>query len=110
MNRFVFALVLGYSILGFAADATDGPIFFGTGLCGKPQFECMKITSNQSWEKLFPDEKQRDIVQRVNRNYNYLYAGKVIAVPKNLKDADLLDFSPFPDALLQFDGPPGVLD
>lgn len=95
MKRFVFALVFGYSLTGFSAEAPDVPLFYGAGLCNKPQFECIKITGNQSWDKLFPDEKQRDIVQRINRTYNYLYAGKTIAVPKNLKDADLLDYSPF---------------
>jgi len=78
------------------SDAPDVPLFFNTGLCANPKFECIKVAGNQSWEKLFPDEQQRDIVQRVNRNYNNLYAGKVIAVPRHLKDANLLDFSPFP--------------
>lgn len=99
MKRLMLVLALGFPMIGTAgaiSDAPDVPLFFGTGLCGNPQFECIKVAGNQSWEKMFPDEQQRDIVQRVNRNANYLYAGKVIAVPKNLKDANLLDFSPFP--------------
>lgn len=95
MKRFVLALALVFPLMGNAEDASDAPLYYGTGLCTNPRFECIKVQGNQSWEKLFPDEQQRDIVQRVNRNYNYLYAGKVLAVPRNLKDANLLDFSPF---------------
>lgn len=70
--------------------------YYGTDLCGFPQYECIKITSGQSWDNLFPDPVQRDIVQRVNRSYNTLWAGKVIAVPKNLPYINMFDISPFP--------------
>jgi len=70
--------------------------YYGTELCGFPQYECIKVSSGQSWDKLFPDPVQRDIVQRVNRTYNYLWAGKVIAVPKDLAYINMNDVSPFP--------------
>ncbi len=70
--------------------------FYGTALCGYPQFECIKVTNGQSWESLFPDETQRDLVQRINRTYNHLWSGKEIAVPKNLASLTLLDVSLFP--------------
>lgn len=70
--------------------------YYGTGLCSYPQYQCIKISSGQTWENLFPDEQQRDIVQRLNRTYNYLWAGRIIAVPRNLDYKTLLDFSPFP--------------
>ncbi|KTD79239.1 L,D-transpeptidase [Legionella waltersii] len=70
--------------------------FYGTGLCGYPQYECVKVAAGQSWDKLFPDPVQRDIVQRVNRSYNYLWAGKEIAIPKNLATMNIFDVSPFP--------------
>lgn len=70
--------------------------FYGTGLCGYPQYDCIKVVPGQNWENLFPDEQQRDIVQRINRTYNPLWAGKVIAVPKNLAYVSVLDVSPFP--------------
>ena len=74
------------------------PIYYGAGLCANAsaQYECVKLTKSQSWETLFPDEVQRDLVQRVNRNYNYLQQGKVIAVPRNLANLTELDLSPFP--------------
>ncbi len=96
MKRFVLALAVGVPWVGVAANSSDGPLFYGTGLCNNPAFECIKISGGQSWEKLFPDEDERDIVQRVNRTYNTLYAGKIIAVPRQLKGANLMDYSPFP--------------
>ncbi|HAU1151745.1 TPA: L,D-transpeptidase [Legionella pneumophila] len=70
--------------------------FYGSSLCAYPQYECIKVTGGQSWEKLFPDPVQRDIVQRVNRTYNYLWSGREIAVPKNLANINIFDVSPFP--------------
>src|SRR5262249_27760038 len=75
---------------------TKAANYYGTGLCAYPQYQCIKVTGGQTWERLFPDEQQRDIVQRLNRTYNYLWAGKIIAVPHSLAQKTLLDFSPFP--------------
>ena len=74
------------------------PIYYGAGLCtnANAQYECVKVESSQSWEKMFPDETQRDLVQRINRNYNYLWQGKVLAVPRDLPHVTILDLSPFP--------------
>lgn len=71
-------------------------MYYGKGLCAYPQYECIKIERGQTWAKLFPDEQQRDIVQRINRSYNPLWPGKEIAVPRILANKTLLDFSPFP--------------
>lgn len=96
MNRQKKILILLLSFIFFSAQAADKPLYYGTGLCQYPQFECIKIKRGQSWKNLFPDEEQRDIVQRINRNYNYLWAGKTIAVPKELDKSTMMDFSPFP--------------
>lgn len=70
--------------------------FYGTALCGYPQYNCIKAASGDTWEKLFPDPEQRDIVQRVNRSYNQLWTGREIAVPKNLAHVNIYDVAPFP--------------
>lgn len=70
--------------------------YYGTALCGFPQYDCIKVTSGQTWDSLFPDPEQKDIVQRINRTYNPLWVGKVIAVPKNLASLNVNDVSPFP--------------
>ncbi|ASQ46694.1 L,D-transpeptidase [Legionella clemsonensis] len=85
--------VIALMVPAFLVNASN---YYGTALCAYPQYECIKVASGQSWEKLFPDEQQRDIVQRINRTYNHLWAGKEIAVPRNLANKTIFDFSPFP--------------
>lgn len=81
-----------------STSAETLPIYYGEGLCtnANAQYECVKLTKSQSWENLFPDEVQRDLVQRINRNYNYLPQGKIIAVPRDMSHLTVLDISPFP--------------
>jgi len=71
------------------------PIYYGAGLCAYSEYTCVKISHGDSWVSLFPDEAQRDLVQRINRTYNSLWLGKVIAVPKHLETVTLLDLAPF---------------
>jgi hypothetical protein len=59
------------------------------------QFDCIKVKPKETWENLFPDETQRDIVKRINRYGNRLHRGMTIAVPKNLQTANVMDFAPF---------------
>lgn len=70
--------------------------YFGNALCAYPQYQCIKVKRWQSWEKLFPDPIQRDLVQRLNRSDNRLWSGKKIIVPKNLENVSLFDLSPLP--------------
>lgn len=85
--------VIGLMIPTFLVNASG---YYGKDLCAYSQYECIKIASGQTWEKLFPNEQQRDIVQRLNRTYNPLWAGKEIVVPRDLNNKTMLDFSPFP--------------
>ena len=57
-------------------------------------YNCLHVKRGQSWESLFPDETERDIVIRVNHTNQGLYPGRVIRVPNNLAYSDLLDYSP----------------
>lgn len=91
MKKLLVMLALIMPIASHAAAE-----YFGTGLCAYPQYQCIKVGSGQTWEKLFPDEQQRDIVQRLNRSYNYLWAGKIIVIPRELAKKTILDFAPFP--------------
>lgn len=87
LSLFIALLLMGSS---FASK------YYGENLCAYPQFKCIKVKSGQSWKKLFPDEEQRDLVQRLNRTYNRLYRGKSIVVPVNLAGVNIFDISPFP--------------
>ena len=59
-------------------------------------FNCVRVKRGQSWQSLFPDERERGIVMRINHINSQIYAGMVIAVPDDLSDSDLLDYSPLP--------------
>ncbi|KTC78409.1 L,D-transpeptidase [Legionella brunensis] len=80
----------------WAKQNTDEANYYGSSLCKYPQYACIKVTQGKTWQKLFPDPIQRDLVQRLNRTYNRLWSGKLLAVPKNLSTATLFDLSPFP--------------
>lgn len=84
------------SMLFFTCAATHASAYYGSSLCAYPQYQCIKIERGQSWENLFPDEQQRDLVQRLNRAYNSLWPGKEIAVPRKLSEATMFTLSPFP--------------
>lgn len=72
-------------------------------LCADSDYNCVRIKPGQSWEALFPDPEQRDIVKRVNRMNISLYPGLRIAVPKHLDAINIFDVSPFP----RYIDPPG---
>jgi hypothetical protein len=88
--------ILSTALLMLMVAVANAGSSYGTGLCGYPQYECITVTSGQSWETLFPNTEQREIVQKVNRTYNPLGAGKAIAVPRNLAYLTVFDVSPFP--------------
>ena len=92
MKYWVIVLIMALSpVISLAFTSTQ---YYGPSLCKYPQFQCIKVRG-QSWKKLFPDQVQRDLVQRLNRTYNPLWRGKIIAVPKALKIMTLFDLSPF---------------
>ncbi|VVC76958.1 hypothetical protein AQUSIP_22850 [Aquicella siphonis] len=69
---------------------------YGKKICKTPGFHCLRVKGNQSWRSLFPDDHDRGIVMRVNRMNTQIYPGITLAVPDNLAEADIMDFSPFP--------------
>jgi L,D-transpeptidase catalytic domain len=75
--------------------ANNAGNYFGEALCEHPNYNCIKVTRGQSWKQLFPNPHHRDIVQRVNRTYNYIYRGRKLAVPKDIDNVTIFDVSPF---------------
>lgn len=69
---------------------------FGHTLCKSDGYTCVKVKRGQSWRTMFPDDHDRDIAMRVNRMNTQIYAGMTIAVPKDLANSNVMDFSPFP--------------
>ena len=104
MNRLMVAIALLVPVVSMAVPlpavtapaAPAQPAYYGPGLCASAQYECLKIQPGQNWEKLFPDAGQRDLVQRINRCYNALWPGKIIAVPRDLAHVTMIELAPFP--------------
>lgn len=69
---------------------------YGETLCHSSDFFCMSIKNGESWESLFPDDEEKDIIKRVNRMNVRLRPGMIIAVPKNIERLTIYDVSPFP--------------
>ena len=80
--------------------AGQEPIYYGSALCNYPDFQCVTIKHGETWEKMFPNEQELDLVQRVNRTSNRLVVGQVLVIPKQLSTVTLLDLAPFPHKIV----------
>lgn len=69
---------------------------FGESLCSATDYFCIKVKSGESWDSLFPNIEERDIVRRINRMNINLRTGMIVAVPKNIDRLTIYDVSPFP--------------
>ena len=71
-------------------------IRYGETICNSPEYFCLKIKKGDTWQNLFPNPEERDIIRRINRMNIRLKAGMTIAVPKNIERLTIYDVSPFP--------------
>jgi hypothetical protein len=94
MRQFVKIFFITTVII--SSTATLALSRYGEKLCTSPDYFCLKIRPADSWESLFPNDKARDIVKRVNRMNIRLRPGMQIAVPKAVNDISIYDVSPFP--------------
>lgn len=93
LSKIMLILLCGFLSVTSYADHHD---YYGEQLCDDPSYTCHKVKRGQTWDKLFPDADQQDIVKRVNRRNMYLIPGMTIAIPKNLENITYFDVSPFP--------------
>lgn len=68
---------------------------FGKNYCNDERFTCHKVKGGETWDKLFPNLDQRDLVMRLNRINIQLRPGMVIAIPKNIEKVGIIDVAPF---------------
>lgn len=69
---------------------------FGESFCQSPDYFCATIKPHESWESLFANPEERDIIKRINRMNITLRPGMIIAIPKNIQRLTIYDVSPFP--------------
>lgn len=73
---------------------------FGELYCNKAGYSCLTTThKDQTWESLWPNPRERTIVQQINRMNIKLEPGIRIAVPDNLSKVTLLQLAPFSRAI-----------
>lgn len=80
----------------FAYPTAGSQTRFGESLCNSTDYSCIKVKSGETWESLFNNEEERDIIRRVNRMNISLHTGMTLAVPKNIDRLTIYDVSPFP--------------
>ena len=71
--------------------------YYGKKLCANPAYHCIVIKATDTWQGLFPNKRQRDLVMRLNRTNSALYYRQWILIPNQFKNFELMDYSPFPD-------------
>lgn len=95
-SSLVFLIALWTGI--FPAPPAMAKNLFGAGLCASDPlaYRCFTVLRGDTWEALFPDETQRDLVRRLNRTNLKMRTGDVLAMPENLEKATRSGLSPFP--------------
>lgn len=88
----LFSLMAVYSLVAFPIASYA----YAQNLCDEPGFKCIKVKKGQTWTSLWPDPHDRGIIMRINRVNTGLSRGQTLAVPDNLSEADIMDFSPLP--------------
>ncbi len=73
--------LMGLAFLFFNSSALAG---YGKKFCHVDWAHCITVKKGQSWESLFPDPYERDLVRRLNRMNTRIWSGMTIAVPNDL--------------------------
>ena len=71
------------------------PEAYGRSLCHQPGLHCLTVTTGETWENLFPDARQRDMVQRLNRTTIALKFRHWLVVPDSWRQLDFMTLGPF---------------
>lgn len=97
MKRHLIAVLLT-SLLATSLT-TQAKEYYGSHLCGYPGFKCIKIQRGDTWARLFPNKRDREIVKRLNRTNIALRYRSWIVVPDNISKINNLDISPLPHSM-----------
>ena len=92
----LFTITIISVFLSIATTSAWAVQTYGQRFCNNPDYHCIKITRGQTWYSLFPNERERDVVQRLNRMNVQLVTGHTIAVPNRIRSTTVWDIAPFP--------------
>ena len=93
--KLIFTLLCALTWI-VTTDTLASKTKFSDSLCQLPDYTCHTVSTGESWESVFPDVIQADMVKRVNRMNIRLKPGMTIAIPNNLNKLTVYDVSPFP--------------
>ena len=88
--------LLGLFFVQYSVAEPAKTRFYGAHLCGYPDFKCVSVKRGDTWKSMFPDQREREMVKRLNRTNVALYYRTWIVVPVYLDDVQYMDLSPFP--------------
>jgi hypothetical protein len=97
MKRLTIAALL--VSLGLTGAGSAQAAYYGGDLCAYEEFNCVKVKRSDNWAKLFPDERERELVKRLNRMNVPVTNRSWIVVPATFDGLTYLDLSPFPRQL-----------
>ncbi len=65
-------------------------------LCHNPLFYCRSVKPDETWRGLFPDDQQRDLIERINRTNVPLQYRTQIILPRDISKLNYEALSPLP--------------
>jgi hypothetical protein len=86
-----------YDCVTFGKQVVEKEVKTGKGT------RTVRKLAEPTWEDAWPDERERELVMKINRINEKLRAGMRVAVPKDMRGKSLMNFSPFEKKI----GPPG---
>lgn len=94
MKHTTILMIIIVALTGWSSSAVAK--YYGKELCAYPGFSCVKVKSGDTWAKLFPRKRDREIVQRLNRTNMALRHRTWIVVPTDINAITNMDLTPFP--------------
>ena len=92
---FVSIVLLSLSLLMTTTSFAEQR-YYGRYLCDYAGFKCVKVGKDSTWESLFPNQREREVVMRLNRTNMPVKYRSWIVVPTHLRQINAMELSPFP--------------
>ena len=83
------------ALIAFSSTSFATPSFYGRELCHDSNFKCVTIRRGDTWDSMFPDLRDREIVKRLNRTNMPLFMHGWIVVTNNLEQIQYENIAPF---------------
>ncbi len=99
MKKTIIVSLLSTGLLAAGLTVSTAALadrYYGAHLCGYAGFKCIKVRRGDTWEGLFHNPRDRQIVMRLNRMNMPVKYRSWIVVPTNLGSISNMELSPFP--------------